>query len=797
MLNITALRGGAATLYYPIWHYEAPELIVLKNNRGVEENRIRQLDYCIQVNKLIYERIIKRGNITLFSPNDVPGMYEAFYNDQEKFEELYTKAEANESIRKRVVPAMELFTQIMQERASTGRIYLMNVDHSNTHSSFDEKVAPIHMSNLCVSGDTELLTDQGYIPIEQLAGTTRTIWNGEEWTKASVFKTGENQSLTLVETTFNKELKATPYHKWYVLNKTTGNYEEKRTHELKVGDKLIRCQYPIISGSYHLKDAYTNGFYTGDGTQSSTNRQRVYLYHEKKKLEPYITGNITSRLENRSSNRVEVTLTGLMPKLFVPDHTYTLQSRIEWLAGLFDSDGTITEGSEGIQSVFVTSIDFDFLKRVQKMLEFTGVQSKIRQTTKAGFRPMPNHKGDPENPNSDYWCKDSYRLQISGWNVQILLGLDLKCHRLKLNKQTLKRSTERHLTVFRLTPDYSVEDTYCTNEPKKNLSVFNGLLTGQCVEISLPTKPLDNILDEKGEIGLCILAAVNVTAVSKEEMGDVCEMCVRALDALIDYQTYPVRAAEISTRNRRSLGIGIINYAHFLAKNGTYFTNTTKANEITHELMELFQYSLIKASVKLAQEYGPCGWFNETKYSKGILPIDTYKKDLDDICPNDLKCDWEALRQDVLKYGMRNSTLSALMPSETSSQVANATNGIEPPRGLVSIKQSKDGILKQVVPDIKTLGLNYETAWNMQDNVGYIHKVCIMQKFVDQAISANEYYMPSRYPGGKVPMTELIKMKLLGYKYGMKTWYYHNTNDGADDRADEINAGCESGACAI
>ena len=625
MLNITALRGGAATLYYPIWHYEAPELIVLKNNRGVEENRIRQLDYNIQLNKLMYERIIKRGNITLFSPNDVPGMYEAFYNDQEKFEELYTKAEADESIRKRVVPAMELFTQIMQERASTGRIYLMNVDHCNTHSSFDEKVAPIHMSNLCV-------------------------------------------------------------------------------------------------------------------------------------------------------------------------------------------------------------------------------------------------------------------------------------------------------------------------------------------EISLPTKPLDNILDEKGEIGLCILAAVNVTAVTKEEMGDVCEMCVRALDALIDYQTYPVRAAEISTRNRRSLGIGIINYAHFLAKNGTYFSNTTKANEITHELMELFQYSLIKASVKLAQEFGPCGWFNETKYAKGILPIDTYKKDLDDICPNDLKCDWESLRQDVLKYGMRNSTLSALMPSEcqvkenemlmndetkktlgellveagvnveliesagipvrlavkpftlygdrevtevyyngevevyevefedgtkykftgnhllkvygvgvfdednqvfkyvkdlgfkdnggyeivvnpsaeggylevksvtkagiehtwdvstpdeeyvlsngcishnTSSQVANATNGIEPPRGLVSIKQSKDGILKQVVPDIKTLGLNYETAWNMQDNVGYIHKVCIMQKFVDQAISANEYYMPSRYPGGKVPMTELIKMKLLGYKYGMKTWYYHNTNDGADDRADEINAGCESGACAI
>ena len=614
MLNTTALRGGAATLYYPIWHYEAPELIVLKNNRGVEENRIRQLDYNIQLNKLMYERIIKRGNITLFSPNDVPGMYEAFYNDQEKFEELYTKAEADESIRKRVVPAMELFTQIMQERASTGRIYLMNVDHCNTHSSFDEKVAPIHMSNLCVAGHTPILIKEDGIKKEVAIKDYEDKWvqvyNGEQFLPAFVKKTSNAAKLNRVRYTIKNYkgevyrigyIDATDEHKWY---DTTG--KELRTVELTVGTEMV--------------------------------------------------------------------------------------------GHVLQEDGFIFEGT-----VVVTDIE------------------KLEGTY----------------------------------------------------------------------------PTWCFNQPEDHTGVFNGVLTGQCVEISLPTKPLNNILDEDGEIGLCILAAVNVTAVTKEEMGDVCEMCVRALDALIDYQTYPVRAAEISTRNRRNLGIGIINYAHFLAKNGTYFSNTTKANEITHELMELFQYILIKASVKLAQEYGPCGWFNETKYSKGILPVDTYKKDLDDICPNDLKCDWESLRQDVLKYGMRNSTLSALMPSETSSQVANATNGIEPPRGLVSIKQSKDGILKQVVPDIKTLGLNYETAWNMQDNVGYIHKVCIMQKFVDQAISANEYYMPSRYPGGKVPMTELIKMKLLGYKYGMKTWYYHNTNDGADDRADEINAGCESGACAI
>ena len=470
MLNITALRGGAATLYYPIWHYEAPELIVLKNNRGVEENRIRQLDYNIQLNKLMYERIIKRGNITLFSPNDVPGMYEAFYNDQEKFEELYTKAEADESIRKRVVPAMELFTQIMQERASTGRIYLMNVDHCNTHSSFDEKVAPIHMSNLCVAGHTPILIKEDGIKKEVAIKDYEDKWvqvyNGEQFLPAFVRKTSDAAKLNRVRYTIKNYkgevyrigyIDATDEHKWY---DTAG--KELRTVELKVGTEMV--------------------------------------------------------------------------------------------GHVLQEDGFIFEGT-----VVVTDIE------------------KLEGTY----------------------------------------------------------------------------PTWCFNQPEDHTGVFNGVLAGNCVEISLPTKPLNNILDEDGEIGLCILAAVNVTAVSKEEMGDLCEMCVRALDALIDYQTYPVRAAEISTRNRRSLGVGIINYAHFLAKNGTYFSNTTKANEITHELMELFQYSLIKASVKLAQEYGPCGWFNETKYSKGILPIDTYKKDLDDICPNDLKCDWEALRQDVLKYGMR------------------------------------------------------------------------------------------------------------------------------------------------
>ena len=184
---------------------------------------------------------------------------------------------------------------------------------------------------------------------------------------------------------------------------------------------------------------------------------------------------------------------------------------------------------------------------------------------------------------------------------------------------------------------------------------------------------------------------------------------------------------------------------------------------------------------KLARERGACSGFNETMYAKGVLPIDTYKKDLDAVCSEPLHLDWEALRADIVEHGLRNSTLSSLMPSETSSQISNATNGIEPPRGLVTVKQSKDGILKQVVPDYEKLKGAYELLWQMPNNDGYLQLVGIMQKFVDQAISANTNYDPQRFEGGRVPMKQLLKDLLTAYKFGLKTLYYQNTRDGADD----------------
>lgn len=466
------VRGGAATLFYPIWHLEVESLLVLKNNRGVEDNRIRHLDYGVQINKLMYQRMIKGQNITLFSPSDVPGLYDAFFADQDEFERLYVKYEQDPSIRKKTLKAVELFSLMMQERASTGRIYVQNVDHCNTHSPFNAEVAPVRQSNLCL-------------------------------------------------------------------------------------------------------------------------------------------------------------------------------------------------------------------------------------------------------------------------------------------------------------------------------------------EIALPTKPLNNIDDPNGEIALCTLSALNLGAIKDlGELEGLADLAVRALDNLLDYQDYPIPAAKTASMNRRTLGIGVINFANYLAKNGVKYSDGS-ANGLTHRTFEAIQYYLLKASMNLAKELGACPLFHETTYSQGIMPVDTYKRDLDKICDEPLHLDWDALRHDIKQHGLRNSTLSALMPSETSSQISNATNGIEPPRGLISVKASKDGQLKQVVPDFDELKDKYELLWQMPGNDGYLQLVGIMQKFVDQAISANTNYDPSKFESNKVPMKLLLKDLLTAYKLGVKTLYYHNTRDGASDKFDDITSiekeddGCAGGACKI
>jgi len=443
------IRGGSATVHFPIWHQEIRDILVLKNNKGTEDNRVRKLDYSIQLSKLFYERFIQNGDITLFSPHDVPDLYDAFGTD--RFDSIYEQYEKDDSIPQHRVGAQELILDLLKERAETGRIYIMNIDHCNEHSSFKDRV---YMSNLCQ-------------------------------------------------------------------------------------------------------------------------------------------------------------------------------------------------------------------------------------------------------------------------------------------------------------------------------------------EITLPTYPISHIDDHLGEIALCILSAVNVGKIrSDEELEELCELSVRSLEELIDYQEYPVKAAELATKARRSIGVGFIGLAHYLAKLGHKY-ESQEAWDAVHGLAESFQYYLIKASNDIAKEKGWCENFGRTKYADGILPIDTYKKDVDEICSQPLQHDWESLRASILEHGLRHSTLSAQMPSESSSVVSNATNGIEPPRGYLSIKKSKKGPLKQVVPSYRTLKNNYTLLWEMPSNEGYINIVAVMQKFFDQAISGNWSYNPEHYDDNEVPVSVMANDLLTTYKLGWKTSYYQNTHDMKTDEVEE------------
>jgi ribonucleoside-diphosphate reductase alpha chain len=477
------VRGASATTYYPLWHLESEDLIVLKNNKGTEETRVRHMDYGVQINGYLYQRLLKNENITLFSPNEVPDLYNAFFTDQEKFAELYEKYERAYSVRKKTVSALELFNSLIIERNNTGRIYIHNVDHTNAHGSFNT-TSPIRMSNLCV----------------------------------------------------------------------------------------------------------------------------------------------------------EITL---------PTEPLTRKSRIPFI------------------KKFVESV----------------------------------------------------------W--------DLSCQEFR---------------------------------------------------------------EEYGEIALCTLSAINLAAINTPaDFEKPADLAVRGLEELLDYQDYPMLAAGVPAQKRRSLGIGVSNLAYFIAKHGAKYSDGS-ANDLVNEYAEAMSYYLIKASINLAKERGPCDWYEETKYAKGLLPIDTYKSAVNDIVTSELKQDWESLRADLAAYGMRHSTVMALMPVESSSQVINATNGIEPPRGMVSVKGSKDGTLRQVVPEVMRLKNKYEYLWDMPHTRGYLEIAAIFQKYTDQSISTNTTYNPKNYPGNKVPMSELIKDLVYAYRLGIKTLYYQNTDDGSGDvwDPDKKQDDCES-----
>lgn len=616
------IRGGSATVFFPVWHQEIEDIIVLKNNKGTEDNRVRNLDYAVQLSKIFYERFIKNDEITLFSPHNVPGLYDVW--GMPGFDELYVKYENDPNIPKKKVKAQELIIDILKERAETGRIYLMNIDHCNSHGPFKDQVV---MSNLCVSGDTKIK-----IRYPKSVGNQYDIWDWQ---------------------VYEEEIKIEDLEDYIIMRDCQMSYD-------KVSDDDPCEHVPQIEVlSYNIE---TN----------------------QKEWKP-----ITSYAETSPKAKVMRITDEETGKSIVvtPDHkVYTLNR------------GYVM--AKEIMSIDILCIDNKIL--------------------------TPNHK--------------------------------LKIEHL-----------EEEIPVY----DITVEG---------NHNFFaNDILIHNCMEILLKTTPFSHIDEANEAIALCILSCVNVGIIkSDKELEECCDLSVRFLDELIDHQQYPVLAAELTTRASRSLGIGYIGLAHYLAKLGLKYSDPESWKAV-HKLSESFQYYLLKASNNLAREKGPCDNFKTTKYSDGILPIDTYKKELDEICQVKYKHDWEELRQNILEHGLRHTTLSAQPPTESSSVSCNATNGIEPPRDYLSIKQSKKGTLKQIVPQYNKLKNNYTLLWDMPSNEGYINNVAMMQKFFDQGISANTPYNPQHYPNNEVPISVLVSDFLSMYKGGLKTAYYHNTHDGKTD----------------
>lgn len=788
------IRGGSATVHVPFWHYEIEDIIVLKNNAGTDDNRVRKLDYSVQFNKLFYERFIKNEDITLFSPEETGGLYSSM-NDNEDFKKLYEKYENSRQIKmKKKISARKLAEIFAKERLETGRIYVMNIDNANEHGSWD---APVYMSNLCVSPETMLLTKDGYFEISDLIDEDVEIWNGETWSKTKVVKTGCNQKLVNVKLSNGLDLSCTLYHKWYVWDgksSARGKIVEKRTHELKQGDKLIKFDLPIISSSdKEMRYPYTHGMFCADGTHENSGSRRISLYGDKRNLVQHL--NIKTNRGTDSNGRLNVVMHDDMEEKFFVPINYSTNTKLKWLSGLLDGDGCICE-TQGSYSIQIKSIHKSFLKDVLLLLQTISIQSHIGSCSDTDKEClMPNGNGGYKLYN----CQQAYRLCISGSELFKLKQLGLSTYRLNIPEIKPNRSALRFIQVEDIIDSNRFDDTFCVKDDIRGMAIFNGVLTGQCQEIIHPTKPISSIDDKEGEIGICILSALNLLELNNEEsIENACSMAVKMLESIIDYQDYPILAGENFTKNRRSLGIGITNFAAFLAKNKLKYDDA-ETLKLTHRTMEKIQWHLLNESCKLAEKLGPCNKFSETKYSRGLLPIDWYKKTVDELVSPEYTMDWEGLRERIKQFGLRHSTLTAIMPCESSSVIQNSTNGIEPVRSLMSYKKAKNGILKQLVPNYSSRKSYYTLAWDMKDNKAILNICAILQKFVDMSISVNLYYNYSHYPDGNIPLSILIKDQLYGYKYGVKNFYYCNTPDSDGDTEKDMHKKeiCEGGSCAI
>lgn len=785
--NLQGGRGGAETMHINALDPEIETLLRLRHPTTVASKAERRLDYSFGFHPLLAEKATKNEQWMLVSYKVNPELWEASYKADGSFEKLYAEHEKS-SKRKKFISARQLVIEFLRMQEETGRMYEHNTYEMNRHTPFKQ---PVYSSNLCVAPETKILTSAGYREIASLAYEQVDVWNGVEWSKVTVVKTGEIRKLIKVVTKDGFELECTPEHKFYLNKRYSKKPVEVRAADLKPGDKLIKFDLPVIYGHKSLEHAYANGFYSGDGCMVG-DAQRLYFYGDKKYLKDRCGDIFHNFYEQDNHNRWYGHTRALKEKFFVPDCSYTIQSRLDWLAGLLDADGTVCVNGN-TQSYQLGSVEPEFLKEVQMMLQTLGVKSKVTRNTKGGMKPLPANDGTGESKL--FLCKTSYRLLIGNDGLSKLQDLGLKTDRLQVTAHRPNRECSQFVKIAAVVDEGRYDDTYCFTEPKRHMGMFNGILTGQCQEIGLPTQGYKDVTelyrmddDVEGEIGLCNLGAIVAGRVTPDMYEEVAYRTLKMVDNVISIMDYPFPHLKYTAQARRSAGIGITNLAHDMAMKGLRY-DTAEGKAYMHRLAEMHSFWLHKASVRLAKERGKCDWFHKTKYADGWLPIDTYCKHIDNVTDQPLLCDWEGLRKEIAEHGMRNSVLEAYMPVESSSIAGNTTNSIYPIRELVVVKTSGTNKNVFLAPDLEELKDHYQLAWTVPAK-DITEMYGIFQKFCGQAISADKYRAFQAGVTPKISATEMFEEFLYRITCGLKSGYYSNTKAGLTIEEDDTN--CES-----
>lgn len=772
--NLQNGRGGASTVHYTCFDPEAETIEKLKNPMTPLVKQVRGVDYSLGTNKFFARKAAKDEDVRLFSYLEAPDLYEAQYSkDQSEFERLYDKYEKEGKLGKKV-KARQLILGALQEGFETGRFYLHFMDAMNQHTPFKEN---IYSSNLCVAPETLVLTDNGYHQIANLEGENVNVWNGKEWSEVVVKKTGENQKLIKVVTDSGFELECTPYHKFYVVKNYGSATVEKRAHELKAGDKLLKSNFPVINGSNDLEYAYENGFYSADGCLTKQG-QRLYFYHEKRGLKEFVDKSIFKNWVVQENNNREYGHTDLLKdKFFVPLDNYSVASKIKWLEGFLDGDGVVCRNGK-TQSIQATSVDKKFLLDIQLMLQTVGVYSKVTKTTEAGYRYLPANDGSGEM--QQFWCQEAWRIMLGQTAIVTLQSLGFSPKRLQLTDHQPNRECSQFVKVTDVIDEGRVDDTFCFNEPKRHMGVFNGILTGQCQEIMLPTKPFNSVEDlykpfeeGNGEAALCSLAGIIPSRIkSDDEYAEACYYALKMIDIGIHKSEYVFKSVEESAKARMSAGVGLVGLAHYMALNGKKY-NDEDGLKFIHETIETHTWHLINASLQLGKEKGNAKWMHKTYWPDGWLPIDTYEKKVDSIVKPEYKRDWEDLRKKIIANGgIRNSVVCAIMPAESSSVASETTNSVYPIRDFDLVKTNDTNAVNYVVPDAEELKDKYQIAWDIKTE-DLIKVYAVLQKFTDQGISADLYRKMQGIE--KVGTAEMLSNYLAMVRYGIKTRYYQNS----------------------